>query len=83
MKYSVVRIMPNRERWTAFVEEVDGDRVGGKTAPNSSLGFYWFPITTSPQVAFRKLKHSMVVRHKKEIRKLQRSLVELDKLTLK
>lgn len=82
MKYHAVQIKPNRERWTAFVEYSDVDRRPTKTFPNK-LGFYHFPATMSKETAFNKLKKCLISEHKREIRRLQRSLLALEKLTLK
>jgi hypothetical protein len=82
MRYGSVRIRPDRERWTAFVEEVHVDRFSTKTVPNA-LGFYYYPYTVSKEKAFDRLKRCMIKRHRKEIVRLQRSLAALEKLSLK
>jgi hypothetical protein len=82
MKYNVIQIKPNRERWTAYVEEVSMDRALSKTVPNAN-GFYYFPSTVSKNKAFDRLKRCMIKRHKLEIHQLQRSLAALERVTLK
>jgi len=90
MKYNTVHIRPVfnpknkpiKNGWEYYFTFDDQDRVKGKTQPHA-LGFYIHPSHMQNKRAFDKLKKFMIARHKKEIKLLQRSLRDLEKLELK
>jgi hypothetical protein len=81
MKYKLVKISPNRNprKWQVSFYEDDQDRKKEKTLP-MAVGFYWYPAYMKDDVAFNKLKQRMILRHKKEIQLLQKSLRKLENL---
>jgi len=87
MIYHTIRIYieykpKNKQEWGASVALCDIDRVDTDTKPNAS-GFYHFPETMPPALAFEKLKECMIKTHEKEIVRLQKSLRGLATLQYK
>jgi hypothetical protein len=81
MKYKCVRISSknNPKNWHVEFFNDTLDRKKEKRLPNA-LGFYWYPTYMDDGIAFNKLKQCMILRHKKEIQLLEKSLKKLKKL---
>lgn len=81
MKYKCVKIYPHilKNKWIVTFWEDEHDRKKEKTVPMAA-GFYWYPSYMDDDVAFNKLKQCIILKHKKEIQLLKKSLKKLEKL---
>ena len=79
MKYNTINIHIRDNKWLWHLEIRPEEREETETVPNAN-GWYHFPSTMLPSEAFKKLRACMVKRHKFEIKRLEKSLTELQKL---
>ena len=81
MQYNLIKIEPKKDEWTVSISAVDGDREIADTLPNP-LGYYYFPVSMSKEVAFETLRERMNKAHMEKIANLQMSLRKLQKLKI-
>lgn len=75
-----MEIRPNHGEWEVLLRTNDDtDREDARVPPHP-LGFYHFPITTSPTEAFKELHSLLITKHEDEIKRLQESLTKLKQL---
>lgn len=81
MRYNTIEIKPISDKWKVLDYEDKQDRKRTATTPNA-MGFYHYPRSMPREKAFKKLKTLLVKRHKKEIERLQKSLMSLEKVSI-
>lgn len=79
MRYNLVEIFPDGDRWRVRHSQIDGDREAANTKPNP-IGCYYYPEDIPSNIAQQELVNAMILAHDKHIADLTNSRKALELL---